>query len=254
MILAIDMGNTNIVVGGIDEEKTYFLERITTVVNKTDFEFAIMLQGILNLTGYKPEDFDGAILSSVVPQRNAMILNAVKKVFGLDALLVNPDMKFNLTIAIDDKNEIGSDLLVDSVAAIEEYEEPLCVIDMGTATTMFIIDKEYRFIGGIIHPGINLELSALSNATAQLPEVDFEKPESIIGKNTKDCMLSGVYFGHAAIIDGTLARMEEELGESITAIATGGMASKVVPYCKHPITLDDTLLLKGLYILYKMNS
>ena len=254
MILAIDMGNTNIVVGGIDENKTYFLERITTVANKTDFEFAVLLQGVLDITKRSPEEFDAAILSSVVPERNEMVVSAVKKIFNIDTMIVNPDMKMNIEIKIDNKYEAGADLIVDSVAAVEEYPLPLCVIDMGTATTLFIIDKDRNFIGGTIHPGIKLELQSLSSSTSLLPDVMFKTPEKIIGTNTVDCMLAGVYYGHAAMIDGSLKKMEEELGEPIHAIATGGMATNVVPLCQHQIALDDTLLLKGLFKLYEFNK
>lgn len=254
MILAIDMGNTNIVVGGIDRTQTYFLERITTENRKTDLEYAVNIKSILEIHNVPLSNITGAILSSVVPPLNEIIKSAIHKITGLDCLLVGAGMKTGLNILMDNPKNVGSDMIVDSVAAMEEYPLPLAIIDMGTATTISVVDRKGNYIGGIIHPGLKVSLDTLSMKTAQLPQVNLEIPEKIIGKNTIECMRSGILFGHAAMMDGVILRMERELGEPLNVVATGGLAPFVTPLCNHPITVDDDLLLKGLLKLYLKNT
>ena len=254
MILAIDMGNSNTVIGGIDKDKIYFLERLTTRQGKTDLEYAVNIKNILEIYNIDKKEISGAILSSVVPPLNQTILKAVKKITEKDCLLVNPDMKTNVNIVMDNPKAVGSDLIVDSVAAINEYKLPLAIIDMGTATTIFVVDQDQNFIGGIIHPGLRVSLESLSNRTAQLPHINLEKPERIISKNTVDSMRSGILYGHAGMMDACIERMEDELGEKLNVVATGGLAPFVIPFCKHEITVDENLLLKGLRILYELNK
>lgn len=254
MILAIDMGNSNIVIGGIDKEKTYFLERITTSHGNTELEYAVSIKNILEIHKINISQIEGAILSSVVPPLNTTIIASVKKITGLDCLLVTHTMNTGLGIHMDHPSSIGADLIVTSVAAMNEYSLPLAVIDMGTATTITIVDAHSNYIGGIIHPGIRVSLDSLSSRTAQLPFIDLSHASYIISKNTIDSMKNGILYGHAGMIDRCLQQMEQELGEPLNAIATGGLAPFVIPLCKHSISQDDTLLLKGLYILYKRNS
>lgn len=254
MILTIDMGNSNIVIGGIDEQQTYFLERITTNRNRTDLEYAVDIKNILEIHQTMIKDIDGAILSSVVPPLNTTITNAVKKVTGLDCLCVNTHMKTGLSFLMDHPETIGSDLIVDSVAAMHEYPLPLAVVDMGTATTITIVDENKNYIGGIIHPGIRVSLDSLSSRTAQLPFIDLNQAGSAIGKNTVDSMKNGILYGHAGMVDGILSAMEAELTKPLTVVATGGLAKFIVPLCKHKIVLEEDLLLKGLLILYQMNT
>lgn len=253
MILAIDMGNSNIVIGGIDEKNTYFLERLTTSTGKTDLEYAINIKNILEINKINLKDIDGAILSSVVPPLNQTIIKAVKKITNLDCLLVDSNTKTGLKLCMDNPSAVGSDLIVDSVAAINEYPLPLAVIDMGTATTIFVVNKNKEFIGGIIHPGLRISLEALSLRAAKLPHINLEIPQKIISTNTIDSMRAGIIYGHAGIMDTCIDKMEEEIGEKLTVIATGGLASFVTPLCKHKIITDENLLLKGLLLLYKMN-
>ena len=169
MILAIDMGNSNIVIGGIDETNTHFMERITTDTRKTDLEYAVSLKSILDLHHIAAEDLEGAILSSVVPPLNAVITEAVRKVTGLACKLVGAGMKTGMNIRMDDPKHIGSDLIVDSVAAKANYPLPIIVIDMGTATSITALDKNGDYVGGVIHPGLRVSLNTLSGSTAQLP-------------------------------------------------------------------------------------
>jgi type III pantothenate kinase len=254
MVLAIDMGNSNIVIGGIDEHGTHFLERITTHIHKTDLEYAVMLKNILEIHGITAGEMEGAILSSVVPPLNSVILSAVKKVTGLSCMLVGSGMKTGLNILTDNPKAVGSDLIVDSVAAMNEYPLPVIVIDMGTATTITAVDASGNYIGGIIHPGLMVSLESLSTRTAQLPHIDLKAPGKIIATNTEESMRSGILYGHASMMDGCIDRMEAELKTSASLVATGGLASFVTPLCRHKISVDDNLLLKGLLILYRKNT
>ena len=232
MILAIDMGNTNTVIGGIDEEKTYFIERVTTDQGRTDTEYAVSFKNILEMHQIDIASIEGAI----------------------SPLLVGSGMKTGMNIIMDNPKTVGSDQIVDAVAASHEHPLPLVVIDMGTATTLCTVDKKGNYIGGVILPGLKVSLNSLSSKTAQLPYISLEVPSHVIGKNTIDCMRSGIIYGNVDMIDGILDRMALELGEVPTIIATGGLSRFIAPLCRHNIIVDDALLLKGLLILYRKNT
>ena len=253
MILAIDIGNSNIVVGCIDDTTTYFVERLSTDNGKTDLEYAIGLKAILELYNISPNSIHGGIISSVVPPLSNTMSRAVEKVIGKAPLLIGPGVKTGLNITIDNPAQLGSDLVVDAVAAMHQYPVPLIVIDMGTATTMSVIDKDKKYIGGVIIPGLRVATDSLISKTSQLPKISLETPPHAIGKNTIDCMKSGAIFGNAALIDGMIDRIEGELGMTATVIATGVLVFFILPHCTHSITYDDALLLKGLQIIYKKN-
>ncbi len=254
MILAIDMGNTNIVVGCIDSEQTYFIERFTTSHSKTGTEYAINLKSILEIHQISPSQIEGAILSSVVPPLNAAVSSAIKKILGYHPILVGAGIKTGMNIIMDNPKTVGSDMIVDAVAAIHDYPLPIIIIDMGTATTMSVVDHSGNYIGGVILPGLRVSLDSLSSKTAQLPSISLDIPKNIIGKNTIDCMLNGIMYGNAGMIDGIIDRMESELGQATTVVATGGLSRFVVPLCRHKIIYDETLLLKGLLIIYEKNK
>lgn len=253
MILTLDMGNSNIVVGGIDENRLYFEERITTDHRKTSLEYAIMFKNILEINKVKRSDIEGAIMSSVVPPLNAPLSSAVKKITGKKPMLVGSGMKTGLNIKMDNPKTVGGDRIVAAVAAIAQYEGPIIIIDMGTATTMDVVDKAGSYIGGVILPGVKVSLNSLVSNTAQLPQINLDVPKRVIGKNTVECMRNGIMYGNAAILDGLIDRMEEELGEKATLVATGGMARFITPLCNHKITYVPDLLLRGLLILYRQN-
>lgn len=253
MILGIDMGNTNIVIGCIDDERIYFINRLSTEKSKTDIEYAMAFKSILELNSVNPDEIEGAIISSVVPQLTDTLKDAVKKVIGRVPYMVGPGIKTGIDIKTDNPKGVGSDMIVDAVAGIEEYGAPLIIIDMGTATTMSVIDKNKTYLGGMIAPGVRVSMEALVSKTSQLSKVSLEAPLRAIGRNTVDCMKSGLVMGAAGMIDSFIERMNEELGYKTTVIATGGLASIVVPLCKNKIILDDDLLLKGLKILYDKN-
>ena len=256
MILAIDMGNTNIVIGCVDEEKVLFEERLATDLSKTELEYVVIFKTVLELYGIEKEKVTGAIISSVVPQLVNIIKSAVYKLIKVDPMVVGPGVKTGLNILMDEPRRVGSDLIVDAVAAINNYGTPLIVIDMGTATTMSVIDRKGNYIGGVIMPGIKVSVDSLVSRTAQLQRISLDAPDKVIGKNTINCMKSGVIYGNASCIDGMIDRLAEEMGEGLSdikVVATGGLARVILPECRHNIIQDDELLLKGLKIIYDKN-
>ena len=254
MLLAIDIGNTNIVIGGIRDDKIAFEARIATDHIKTSDQYGVDIKNILSLFDAKPEDIKGCIISSVVPPVFNSVQTGVRKVIGKPPMVVGPGIKTGLNIQMDTPSQVGSDRIVVAVAALAEYEPPLTLLDMGTATTIEVVGKGNTYLGGCIIPGVRISMEALTSRTAQLPGIRLDRPQQVIGKNTVDCMRSGIMFGAAAMIDGMLDRVEEELGYSTTVVATGGMSQFVVPLCRRKITLDKDLLLKGLNILWKKNT
>lgn len=253
MILAIDIGNTNIVIGCIQKGACIFVERLSTVHTKTELEYAIDIKNVLDLYHIRKDQLEGGIISSVVPQVTRAAKLAVEKIIKKEVLIVGAGIKTGLNIRIDNPAQLGSDLVVDSVAGIAEYPVPLLIFDMGTANTVCVIDRNKNYIGGMIYPGIGVSLDSLTARASQLGGISLEAPEHIIGKNTVECMKSGVIYSAAAAMDGIIDRLEEELGETATVIATGGLAKRIVPHCRRKVILDDNLLLKGLYIIYQKN-
>ncbi len=254
MILAIDIGNTNTVLGCCRDNEILFTERLSTDPDRTMSEYAINMKIVLDLNGVDPQDLSGAILSSVVPQLTKPVCDAIRKISGLDPLVIGPGVKTGLNIAIDNPAEVGSDLVVSAVAALAEYPVPIIIIDMGTATTFSVIDQKKNYIGGMILPGILISLDALVSETSQLPHISLEAPKRPIGRSTDDAMKSGVVYGNAACLDGMIDLIEEELGTAATVIATGGLAPAIIPYCRHKIQIDDIMLIKGLMRIYAKNK
>ena len=253
MILAVDVGNTNIVIGCCKENKIEFVERLSTDPNATVLEYAISFKNVLELYGIGQEDIDGAIISSVVPSVTLTIKSAIKKIVNVDSMVIGPGLKTGVNITLDNPAQLGSDLVVDAAAGIAEYPLPLIIFDMGTATTVSVIDENKNYLGGMIIPGVNVSLNAMISKTSQLPRISLEPPKRIIGKNTIECMKSGILYSTAASLDGIIDRVESELGKKATVVATGGLAGSIIPHCTKKIILDDELLLKGLIVIYNKN-
>lgn len=255
MVLAIDIGNTNIVIGCFQDDRIIFVERISTNQKGTALEFAVSFKSVLEIYGLKSRDIEGSILSSVVPSITGIVKQAVEKITQKNCMVVGPGIKTGLKIVIDNPAQLGSDMAIGAVAALNQSNGPLALIDMGTATTVSVINDKNEFIGGMIMPGAAISMDALYDKTAQLPKIAFEPPKKKIGSNTIDCMKSGMIYGFAGSIDGLLDHIEEELKMPVTAIATGGLAEVIVPHCRHKdIIIDDTLLLKGMRIIYLKNK
>lgn len=253
MILAVDIGNTNIVLGCIRDREILFTERLSTDHSKTDLEHAISIKNVLEMHNLNPKDIEGAIIGSVVPPITSLIKQALYKITGCEAMIVGPGVKTGLNILMDNPAQVGSDLIVGAVAGIDEYPLPLVLVDMGTATTICVIDEKKNYIGGMILPGLRVSLDSLTSRTSQLPRISLDPPKRLIGKNTIDCMKSGILYGNASCIDGMVDRIEKELGQPVTVVATGGLAGSIAPLCNHEIILDDELLLKGLLLIYEKN-
>ena len=254
MILTIDIGNTNIVVGGIDKDKTHFIERISTVRTKTELEYAIDIKLLLDINKIKADQIEGGIISSVVPQITNIVKIAAEKILKTEVMVLAAGVKTGLNIKIDNPAQLGADLVANAVAGINNYQVPLIIIDMGTATTLSVVDEKKQYIGGMILPGPRISLDALTARASQLSGISLEAPKNIVGKNTIECMKSGIVYSNAAAMDGMIERIEEEIGSKATVVATGGLAKSIIPHCKREVILDEELMLKGLYIIYEKNK
>lgn len=257
MILTFDVGNTYIVIGGFDHDndKSLFLSRISTQSSLTADEYAIKILDILRLNGYQSADIEGAAISNVVTPLTSVIKNAVKMLTSKKIINVGPGIKTGVNIKIDDPAVLGSDIVCGAVSAMEKYNPPCIIFELGTATVISAIDKNSYFLGGSIIPGVTLSLKALSSSCAQLPDVNIDLfGDRLIGRNTVEAMQSGSILGAASMIDGMIMRYKEVIGQNAITIATGFMASSIVPHCRENILLDETLLIDGLYTLYKKNT
>lgn len=254
MILTIDIGNTNIAFGFFEHDALVFVAHVATNALLTEDEYAAKLYQTLTLHGEKVSSVEGAIISSVVPPLNSVMKKAVGFLFGVEPIIVGPGIKTGISIHCDMPSSVGSDLICACVAVHSIYGSPSLIVDMGTATKMMVLRTGGTFIGVSIIPGVYMGMEALAAGTAQLPQVSLETPSDVIGKNTPDSMRSGVIYGNAALVDGMIDRINEEMGESLPVYVTGGAATLITPYCRHEMKLDSGLVLKGLYILYEKNS
>ena len=254
MLLAIDIGNTNIVIGCMKDDEIVFKARIATERQRTSDQYGVEIKNMIEAFGVDLKDIDDCIISSVVPPVFNSVRTGVLKIIGKQPMVVSPGLKTGLNIHVDVPSQVGSDRIVIAVAALAEYEAPLILMDLGTATTIEVVEPDNVYLGGVIFPGVMVSLDALTSRAAQLPGISLDKPKAVIGKNTIDCMRSGMMYGTAAMIDGIIERIEEELGHKTTIVATGGLARFITPLCKREIILERDLLLKGLNIIYKKNK
>ena len=254
MILTIDIGNSNIVLGGVRDNDIVFEARLRTEVTKTSDQYCVDLKILMEVYGVSNQDIEGTIIASVVPQVLNSMRTAVQKLTGKVPLVVGPGLKTGLNILLENPGQTGADLVVADVAALREHKPPLIVIDMGTATTMSVLDKNGAHIGGCIIPGVKISMDALTDKTALLPGLQLDQPKRAIGRNTIDAMRSGIMLGTACMLDGMVERMEAELGCKTTVVVTGGIAKFIVPMCKTPMIYDKDLLIKGLAALYRDNK
>lgn len=251
MILTLDIGNSNIVVSGIKNFKTVFSGRIKTDKNCSVEETAANIDFILKLNNIDIALFEGAVISSVVPCVTDKAAAAVEKLIGKKVCIAGKDIDFGIHINMDNPKKVGEDMLVDAVAALSEFEPPLLIFDLGTASTCSVIDRDGTYISSIIAPGAAISLKALTDSTAKLPKIKLDNPKGILAKNTEDSMRSGIVYGTAAMIDGISDRVFDELGYKAKIIATGGIGGLIVPYCKHKIYYEPDLLNKGLSVLWE---
>lgn len=255
MILAIDAGNSNVVIGCMQGDALRFTARVRTDRAKTEDEYALILRNLFELHQVERHSLDGAILACVVSELTDVLCRAAELVIKKRPLVVGAGLKTGLNIKIDDPAQLGADLAVGAVAALEKFPVPLIVFDLGTANTMSVLDSQGRFLGGAIMAGPRLCTDALSSKTSQLPRIELEAPPRVVGSNTVQCMQSGAIYGHAAMIDGLIDRVAQELGTPpASVVATGAMAHLIIPFCRHPIALEENLMLQGLRIIYEKNQ
>lgn len=253
MLLALDMGNTNILAGVFDGPRLVCKARAHTAHWRSADEWAVLMRDILALHGLEPEMITGAIVSSVALPVTDALCKGIRLHIGKDPKVVGPGVKTGLDIVIDNPAQLGSDMVCNAVAALARAKPPIIIFDMGTATTMSVIDAKSRFVGGAIMPGLNTSVEALSLKTAQLPKISLDTPARVVGSNTVDCMRSGAIFGWASMLDGMVARTEEEMKQTFRVFATGGLSERVVPHMRREVRHEPTLLLEGLRLIYEKN-
>ena len=256
MLLAIDVGNSTTSVGLFDREKNLrFLAYLDTDSRKTADQISIDLMNLFTLYHYNYQDVTGAIFCSVVPPLNFMMSKALTRLLGTPPMMVGPGVRTGLNLRMENQVQVGADIVADAVAALERFEPPIITIDMGTATTIGVIDAQRNYVGGMLLPGVNVSLEALSRRAAQLPAISLQHPKAVIGKNTEDCMRAGIVYGTAGMLDGIIERIRGEFGgREISVVATGGNAPVIVKYCKTPIVYDKFLLMNGLWAIYQKNK
>lgn len=254
MLLAIDIGNTNITLGLFEDSILRMTGRIATDQKKTSDQYVIEIKDIIELHGENVAEIEDCIICSVVPVVGSAVSAAVALLCDTVPLIIGPGVKTGLNIKIDNPAQLGADLAAGAVGAIAEYTMPCIVIDMGTASTISVLDRNGSFLGGAIAAGVKLTLKSLAQGTAALPSISVSSPKSVIGHNTIDSMQSGIVYGTAAMLDGMIERIEEELGEPATVVATGGLAREIITYCKKDIIYNENLLLDGLRLIYEKNN
>ncbi len=252
MLLAVDIGNTNIVLGVLNGEKLICSGRLSTNVNETEIEYSMKLKAFLDINNV--DNIDGAIISSVVPALVRTLLKSIQLVCNVEALVVGPGVKTGLNIKIDNPAETGANIVVGDVAVINKYPLPAIVFYFGTATTASVIDKTGAHLGGAIMCGIKTAINSLSSTTAQLPQIDISAPSKIIGRNTVDAMKCGSVIGTAAMLEGLVSRFEKELGEKATVIVTGGFGKAIAKASELNVIVDENLFVDGLRIIYEKNK
>lgn len=254
MILTIDIGNSTITLGGVQGDEIRFECRINTDRVKTSDTYCIDLKTLFEIYGVELGTIEGVIIASVVPQVLNSVRTAIRKLLGTEPLVVGPGLKTGLNIKLENPGQMGADLVAAGVAALREHKPPMVIIDMGTATTMSVLDPEGAHLGGCVCPGLRISLEALTGRTSLLPGIQLDSPRQAIGRNTADAMRSGIMYGNAAMLDGMIDRFREETGWDFTVVATGGLAKRVVPLCRHRIVYDRHLIIKGLAALYRDNA
>ncbi len=253
MVLAVDIGNSNICIGGLEGRTVRFTTRMVTRPRCTRDEYAAELRFLLERLGVTPSGCEGVIVCSVVPGLTATLADACQRLTGREALVVSHELDTGLTFAVTEPARVGRDRIADAAAAAALYPLPCLTVDLGTATTYNVIGEGGVFLGGFIVPGVQTSLRAISAGTAQLPPISPEPPAHLVGRNTVECLNNGAIFGTAAMLDGLADRVEAELGKPLTVVATGGLAPCITPCCRREVVCDGDLLLKGLALLYEKN-
>lgn len=254
MIVTIEIGNSTITLGGVEGDDIRFECRINTDRVKTSDTYCIDLKTLFEIYGIELSDIEGVIIASVVPQVLNSVRTAIRKLLNKEPLVVGPGIKTGLDIRLENPGQMGASLVAADVAALAEHRPPMILIDMGTATTMTVLDPNGAHLGGCVCPGVKISLEALTARTSLLPGIQLDSPRQALGRSTADAMRSGIMFGNAAMLDGMIDRFRAETGWEFTIVATGGLAKHIVPLCRHEIVYDRYLIIKGLAKLYRSNT
>lgn len=254
MIITFDLGNSDLVLGVFKEDSLVAVMRTHADRFKSVDEYANTIKELLFSRNIAPSDVKGTIISSVVPELTRVLRGAIKRLFSLEPVIMAPGVKTGLKIQTDNPSEVGTDLISDSVGAIMKYGYPCIIADLGTATKIILINKEGAFAGCVIFPGVKLASDALISIASQLPTITMTLPKKVVGTNTPDSMNSGIVNGNAAMVDGFVQRIEEEIGYKCKHILTGGLSKTIYPACKEKYELDRELCLNGLFSIWKRNS
>jgi type III pantothenate kinase len=254
VLIAIDVGNTQTVMGLFQGEELVDSWRLSTVRERTADEYRLYFAGLLRQDGYRLEDVHGVALSSVVPTAKAALVQVAEEMIDGPLVVIGPGVKTGMPINIDNPREVGADRVVNSVAAKHKYGTPVISVDFGTSSNMDVVDASGAYIGGAIAPGLEVSQDALISATAALRRVDLSTPRAAIGRNTVEAIQSGLLFGHAGLVDGIVDRLVAEVGGKPAVVATGGLASTIVPHCRSVSIIDANLTLDGLRMIYEMNQ
>jgi type III pantothenate kinase len=254
MLLVVDVGNTQTHIGTYEGGELVEHWRFATVRDSTADEIGAALRNLVELRGVDLEQIDSSIVSSTVPQLGPQWLEMTERYLGHEMLVVGPGFKTGMPLRYDNPREIGADRLVNAVAAYERTQGACIVVDFGTAITYDPVSADGEYLGGIISPGVEISVEALASRAAKLPKVDLEPPRALIGKSTIEAIRSGVIYGFAAMVDGIVGRLLEEMGEETATIATGGLAHHIVPFTERIDEIDDLLTLEGLRILFERNQ
>ena len=256
MLFAIDAGNQYITIGGLDDTgETLFRCLISTDKARTGDEYAVLFKNILDIRQISGRTVTGAIISSVVPSLTGVLRQAALMIAGRPPLMVGPGTKTGLNILMENPGQMGGDIVSAAVAALNRYPLPCVTVDFGTATTIGVLDAKGNYIGGVICPGVVVSLEGMNRTTSQLPGISLEAPGSVIGRETVECMQSGIVYGFAAMFEGMMARIAEQLGETPTVVVTGESAELILPQCRmEGAILDENLALRGLWIIYQRNA
>lgn len=254
MLLVVDIGNTNIVLGVYQERALLRHWRIATRVEQTGDEYGILIANLFQLAGISLDQVKVAIVASVVLPIQSALVRMLKRNFGVSPLLVGPGIKTGMPIRCDNPREVGADRIVNAVSAFERVKQAVIVVDFGTAITFDLVSDQGEYLGGAIAPGLALATNALSEKTAQLPRIDLTRPQTVIGRNTVGSMQSGLYWGYVGLVDGLIGRMIlESTFESVRVIATGGLARFIAGESERIELVDEYLTLTGLQLLYERN-
>lgn len=254
MVLALNAGNTYISLGLFDNGKLAFSACVSAAANRTKYELAVSVKNMFALYGYSTESIEGVIISCAAPFLQTLITDAVELLCGIQPMVVGPGIKTGLNILIDDPAQLGSDIVATSVAAISKYPKPLIVIRLGTAIVISAINANSQHIGCALAPGMDMSFETLSRQSAQLPHARIQKPERAIGRNTVEALQAGTFFGAVAMLDGMIEKFESEMKTKCNVVITGGRAQELAAVMRTKTVYDHSLLLEGLYLLYRKNS